>query len=56
MWTEKGQVQRGVCPVDVAFENLADRLAADVKKDNPLFGGYALGGQFAVLAIGTCEL
>src|SRR5215204_4701149 len=23
----KGQVQRGVCPVDVAFENLADRLA-----------------------------
>jgi len=42
--------------MDVGLETLADRLASGVDEDNQLFGGYAHGGQLALLAVGTREL
>jgi hypothetical protein len=49
-------MHRRLGPVNLRLETLADRLAGAVDKDNEFFGGYAHGGQLALLAIGTREL
>ena len=52
----EGQMQRRLRPVGFCLGALADRLAGGVDKDNQFFGGYAHGGQWALLAVGTREL
>ena len=52
----KGEMQRRLGPMDFCLGGLPDRFARGVDEDNQFFGGYAHGGQVALLAVGTREL